>query len=63
MDNETFLMTYVSGVKANFKMLKKLEESREIGELDTEFLAYCRGGINSCEKILNFVKDLNANEK
>ncbi|GGB54995.1 hypothetical protein GCM10011409_35780 [Lentibacillus populi] len=63
MDNEAFLKSYVSGVEANFEMLKKLEEGRERGKVDTEFLAYCRGGINACEKVLDFVKDLNANEK
>lgn len=63
MDNEIFLRTYVSGVEANFQMLKKLEEGKKKGKVDTEFLAYCRGGINACEKILDFVKDLNTNEE
>ncbi len=63
MDNDTFLRSYVSGVESNFQMLIKLEEGKKKGEVDTEFLAYCRGGINACEKILDFVKDLNANEK
>lgn len=63
MDYEIFFRSYISGVKANFQKLKELEEGRERGKVDTEFLAYCRGGINVCEKLLGFVKDLNANEK
>lgn len=63
MDNEIFLRSYVNGVNANFQMLKRLEEDKKRGKVDTEFLAYCRGGINACEKILGFVKDLNADEE
>lgn len=63
MDNETFLRSYVSGIEANFQMLKKLEEGREGGKADREFLAYCRGGVSACERILDFIKDLNSNEK
>ncbi len=63
MGNETFLKSFVSGIESNFHMLKRLEEGKQGGKTDAEFLAYCRGGISACEKILVFVKDLNGNEK
>lgn len=57
-----FLKNHIIRVEENLQMLIKLEESKEKEEIDKEFLAYCRGGINTCEKILDFVKDLNINE-
>lgn len=44
-------------------MLKRLEEGRKQGEMDKEFLAYCDGGIATCQRILEIIEDLNANEK
>jgi len=59
---KTFLKNHIIRVKENLQMLIKLEKSKEENEIDIEFLAYCRGGINTCDKILDFVKDLNINE-
>ncbi|MEK4303712.1 hypothetical protein [Oceanobacillus sp. FSL K6-0251] len=62
MANEIFMRSFISGVSGNFQMLKKLEEGKERGEIDTAFLAYCKGGIDACERILQFEKDLNEKE-
>lgn len=63
MQNEIFLKSFVKGLQINFERLKGLEEGREQGKTDAEFLAYCRGGVSACERILDFIKDLNANEE
>jgi len=60
---KNFLKNHVSRLEELFQMLMKLEESKEKEEIDMEFLVYCRGGIQTCEKILGFVKDLNINEE
>lgn len=62
MNNCTFIKSYVGSMEENFKRLKKIEEGRKYGKMDTEFLAYCRGGIIACEKIIDLLKDLNSHE-
>ncbi|MFD1387558.1 hypothetical protein ACFQ4Z_12180 [Oceanobacillus oncorhynchi subsp. oncorhynchi] len=63
MAHDIFLRSFVSSIEGNLQVLKKLEEGKERGNKDAEFLAYCKGGIDACERILDFEKELNANEK
>lgn len=62
-DDNFFIETFVKGIKFNLVMLKKLEELKNESERDNEHFAYCKGGVETCERILKFIEDMNANEK
>ncbi|MEK4300917.1 hypothetical protein MKY30_16265 [Oceanobacillus sp. FSL W8-0428] len=63
MPNEIFLRSYISTVEGNFQILKRLEEGKGRRKIDKEKLSYYKGCIETCELILDFEKELNANEK
>lgn len=62
VDNEIFVRSFIAGVSGNYQMLKRLEERKEYGEKDVEFLGYCKGAIEASERVLEFMKELNTDE-
>ncbi|MBP2079650.1 hypothetical protein [Oceanobacillus polygoni] len=63
IDDNFFIETFVKGIRFNLIMLKNLEELKNETERDSEHFGYCKGGVETCERILKFIEDMNANEK
>lgn len=63
IDHNFFIETFVKGIKFNLIILKNLEEIKIESERDREHFGYCKGGVETCERILKFIEDMDANEK
>ncbi|WP_368901069.1 helix-turn-helix domain-containing protein [Oceanobacillus oncorhynchi] len=62
-EDNFFIKSFVKNLKSNLEKLKLLEQVRESEKIDQNFLNHCKGGIFACDQILDFMKELNANEK
>lgn len=62
-EDNFFIKSFIKSLKLNLEKLKVLEQVRASDKLDRDFLFHCKGGIFACDQILDFMKELNANEK